>query len=100
AAGLGLGLATRRRPWPAAACALFILFLFVVAVGPTRLLFVRYCMPIVPALAALAAAGLVLATDELRRGFAPRTVTLVLLVAVVAAAVPPAVRLAQADIRL
>ncbi len=97
---LGLVLTIRWRPWPAVACAIFLMALFVIAVGPTRLLFVRYCMPIVPAVAALAAAGLVLTAEVLRRWWSRQIVAALFVVGVAAAVVPPAVRLIEADVRL
>jgi hypothetical protein len=98
---VGLGLGFRRRPIAAAVGVIFLVFLYVLAVGPTRTLFVRYCMPVLPLLAALAAAGLAEGVHSLRRwipGWRARGAVLALGVA--AAALPPAVRLAQADVRL
>jgi 4-amino-4-deoxy-L-arabinose transferase-like glycosyltransferase len=57
AALVGIAYGLRRRPRAAWPCVLVLVFVYGAAVGPTRLLFVRYCLPVVPVLAALAAAG-------------------------------------------
>lgn len=98
---LGMPLALVRRPVAAALCTLYFACFFVLAVGPTRTLFVRYCMPVMPVLAILGAAGLVEAAERLGRWIPSESMRRLLLTAGIAAAVlPPALRLVQADVRL
>lgn len=101
AAGLGLVVSFVHRPHAAWVCALFLASLYGAALGPTRMLFVRYCMPVLPIVAALTAAGLVQGVGwvagRLRSRHAP---ALILAAAIAAAAIPPAVRLVRADVRL
>ena len=79
-------------------CSAVLAFVFGGAVGPVRLLFVRYCVPIVPVLAALAAAGVVYLADACSRWLGRPALGGPLLVMLVAAtAAEPAVRLLRAD---
>jgi hypothetical protein len=98
---VGIVLALRRRPRAAALGALYLTLFFGVAVGPTRTLFVRYCMPVMPAVAMFAAAGLVEGSAALARRLRSAGARRVVLAAgIAAAALPPAVRLVQADVLL
>jgi hypothetical protein len=98
AAVVGLAFAFRHRTRAAWICAAVLFFLFGVAVGPVRLLFVRYCMPVIPIFVALAAAGVVHTADWLARAFRHRAARQgVLTVLVLATAAEPALRLIRAD---
>jgi hypothetical protein len=100
AAATGLAFALRRRAPGAWTCLLVLVFLYGAAVGPTRLLFVRYCLPVMPVLAALAAAGVVYAHAVLTPRRLPRASGVVLATLVVLVALPPAARLVRADLLL
>jgi hypothetical protein len=98
---IGFAFASVRGSRGALVCTVFVAVLFGVAVGPTRLLFVRYCLPVVPVLAAFAAVGLVEGVESWSRWIPARRRRGVLLAAgIMCAAVPPAIRLAEADVRL
>lgn len=98
---LGIALAFARRPVAASVCGLYFASFYFLAVGPTRTLFVRYCMPVMPVLAIFAAAGLVEGVERLGRWLPNRRGrAVVLAITVAAAALPPAVRLVEADRRL
>ena len=100
-AAVGMALAFLRRPVAASVCALYFVMLYGVAVGPTRTLFVRYCMPVLPVLAIFGAVGLVEGVDRLGRWVPSRRVRAVIFAGAVAAAVlPPAARLVRADVLL
>lgn len=100
-AALGMVLAFGRRPVAASVCALYFVMLYGVAVGPTRTLFVRYCMPVLPVLAIFGAAGLVEGVDRLGRWIPSRPArTALFVVALAAAVLPPAARLVRADVLL
>lgn len=98
AALVGIAFAFRYAPRAAATCAGVVLCVFGAAVGPIRLLFVRYCMPVMPVLVAFAAAGIVhLAALVRRRGERPAVFTALLTALSIIVAAEPALRLIRAD---
>jgi hypothetical protein len=94
----GLACTLRRQPAAAWSCLLFLTFLYGVALGPTRMLWFRYCVPVMPVFAALAAAGSIEAARVVTRAARrPMVESLVLVGLVVAIAGPPAARLIATD---
>jgi hypothetical protein len=95
---LGLAAALRRGSPAGRVGALAVLSLYVAAVGPSRVLFVRYAIPVLPVLVAFAGAGFAAATTLARRAAPPvlprRTLVPLMLLAAVAA---PALRLVEVD---